>query len=488
MAEKNKTIIEEALMDMKNIEAAIKANSKEILRSILKEEIEGYVKESMSEDDKDYDEEEIGVDNDEIATDDELPTDEFPVDAEAGGEEEVAELPIGGGEEEVSDDDELPVNLDMTGASDDDVIAVYKKLSGDDEIEVVSDKEVRITDPVSGSQYIVKLGGEGGNTSDLPIENEPEMGLEPEVGDEPEIDVDLDAEAPEIDADDTEIGADETGEEEEEDEKENPFGESVVYEIELQDDEENTNEDIVRGKGHDKEVMTITAPNKGNIESQKAPKDTDSGDNLDGGFDDEQSFADDGGTEIMAEEEEIEESEEPIEEKIQIGKGRNVTNGKTSIVGAGGKANNVGDGKVTAESIAKKYNALLKEAIQLKKENGEFKTSLAKFRDMLSETVVFNSNLAHVVRLFTEHTTTKDEKKQIIARFDGSVGSIKESQKLYKTIVSELNTKKPVTESVESKINKESGSSSKTQITESTVYVDKSTQRIKDLINRVEQR
>jgi hypothetical protein len=40
MAEnKNKTIIESALNEMKHIKAAINANSKEILRSTMKEEI-----------------------------------------------------------------------------------------------------------------------------------------------------------------------------------------------------------------------------------------------------------------------------------------------------------------------------------------------------------------------------------------------------------------------------------------------------------------
>lgn len=478
MAEKKQTIIEEALLDMQKIEQALKANSKEILRSLMKEEIEGYVKESIGEAENDFEEEEID-DAGEIAADEPGTGEKLPFGNEPTGDgEEVAELPLEGGEEDVDGLEDDSIDLDMTGASDDDVIAVYKKLSGSDEIEVVSKNEVKITDPQSGNQYVVKLGGEGLEGGAPAVPAETEIGDdEIEISDD-EVEIGNDEE--EIENDETEIANDE-----EETEEDDELGESVVYEIELQDDED-VNEDIVRGAGHDTEVKNSSAPNTGDIEGQKAPLNNEIGDNLEGGFDEDVTSGD-GHAEHVMEEVEEETDEQPIEEKIQVGKARRVANGKTTIEGPGAKANNVQAPNVTAnESVVKKYNALVKEAAQLKKENEEFRTSLKKFRDMLTETVVFNSNLAHVVKLFTEHTTTKDEKKSIITRFD-ETASIKESKQLYKTIVGELNNKKTVTESVEEKINKESGSS-KTQISESTVYVDKSTARIKDLIARVEGR
>jgi len=489
---KEKTIIDEALLDMQKIEEALKANTKEILRSVLKEEIEGYVKESVN---SDYVEEDI---DDEQSDDEELPIDldapvgdELPVDLDAPvGVDAVPELPLGG-EEEVGISDELPIDLDMTNASDDDVISVYKKLSGDDEIEVVSDNEVKITDPESGNEYIVALGADAGPESELPIDVD--IDAELPIGDElpidaPEVDVDaelpigdelpVDAE-PEADVDvDAELPVD--GDEDEDD-----LEEAVVYEIELQEDEP-TNEDIVRGKGHDTEVKDSSAPNTGDIDDQTADADeVIKGDNLTGGFDDNQAHANAEGPMVMSEdevsEEEVVEGEE-IDESIPKGNGdaRRVP-GQAKIgqpVGTGAK--HVKGVAGQNESIKAKYNALLKE-------NTAFKGTLKKFRNMLTETVVFNSNLAHVVKLFTEHTTTKVEKKQIIDRFDDNVSSLKESKALYKSIVSELGSKKTVTESVEAKINKE-GNSGKTQITESTAYVDDSTNRIKDLINRVEKR
>ena len=53
MAEK-KSILAEALLDVKNIQSALNANTKEILRSVAREEIDSVVKESIQE--MDYEE------------------------------------------------------------------------------------------------------------------------------------------------------------------------------------------------------------------------------------------------------------------------------------------------------------------------------------------------------------------------------------------------------------------------------------------------
>jgi len=240
---------------------------------------------------------------------------------------------------------------------------------------------------------------------------------------------------------------------------------------------------------------------KGEIEGQKANKDSDSGDNLDGGFDDDAvSHANAEGPTVMSEEEDINEEEiteedeemegeESIDEKIQVGKGRNVTNNKTDIVGAGGKANNVKAPNVTAvNETVKKYNALLTEANELKVRNGEYKEALKNFRTMLAETVVFNSNLTYVTKLFMEHSTTKTEKEGIFKRFDNEVSNLKESKKLFRTIGSELSARKPLNESMGNKLTNEVTTSASKKLNESTAYVDKETSRIVDLMNRVNNR
>ena len=528
MKDQKQSIIKEAIAEYELIQKVLKENTKEILRSVAKEEITSTLNESLNEDD--YDIEDIEDDNAEDVGN-------LPV-ADSGaemGEPEMGEPEIGGGEELGLDDMGMDsvegsedyaaeegsedYEMDMTSASDEEVISVYKKLSGEDEIEVISPSEVIITDPVSGAEYNVKLGG-GSMLDQGEMDMDGELGLGSEMGDdlgEPEMEdeLGLDAEMggeeelgepemgdeelgePEVEAE-PEMGGEESEEGEEsyeEEEEEDELGEGVVYEIELSDEDEIA-EDIIRTKGHDKELVNTAAPNSGDIEGQKAPNDKDSGDNLVGGFkDDAQNGSGDAHAQHIMEddldesEEVIDEAEEALEESIPKGNGeaRRVP-GQAGIgqpVGTGAKhVPGVAGGKLKTEAMAQKYNKLLAEAKKLKSDNDMFRTSMKDFRKMLGETAVFNSNLTYVTKLFLEHSTTSTEKKQILGRFDNEVGTIEESKKLYKKIVSELGSKTPLKESVETKFVGSKTTSQSTQLNENRAYVDPSQSRIIDLMNR----
>ncbi len=129
------------------------------------------------------------------------------------------------------------------------------------------------------------------------------------------------------------------------------------------------------------------------------------------------------------------------------------------------------------------YEKLLREYKELKGKNEEYKEALKVFKTKINEVALFNQNLAHVTKLFTEHSTTKKEKMSILGRFD-SVETIKESKSLYKTIEAELSEKTPINESVEKKVNK-TVETSKSNLNESTAYVDPQINKIKDLMNRI---
>ena len=73
----NKNLVEEALIQMKNVEEAIAENAKGILQSTMKEEINQLVKESLSEED---DEVETEPDDTETDPDDEMDPDDDDVD------------------------------------------------------------------------------------------------------------------------------------------------------------------------------------------------------------------------------------------------------------------------------------------------------------------------------------------------------------------------------------------------------------------------
>ena len=404
MAEK-KSILEEALLDISNIQNALNANTKEILRSVAKEEIDSVVKESIEEEiyeEEIYEEETLDEYGDEhaITTKDALEKGkekkEKSEKVTEGYDEEGLEI-----EDEIGMGVETPNEFDMTkGGTDEEIFDIYKKLTSTDEIEIVDDElRINISEP---GEYVIKLDS-----------------LK-------DVDSDEEYDSEELDNDELEFGSDEESEEESE--------EDNVYNIEL-DDEDESEED----------------------ESE----------------------------EDESEEDESEEDED-LDENLAQTRGSEKNAGRYTAASKH-PLEEVKKAREIVSETAKKYNSLLTEAKKIKAENQEFRTALKEFRTKLVETVVFNSNLTYVTKLFTEHSTTKAEKQNIIKRFD-QVSNLVESKKLYKVISNELDNRKPINETFESKIIKESTTSVSKQLNENTAYIDPSTQRIKDLINRVEKR
>jgi len=92
--------------------------------------------------------------------------------------------------------------------------------------------------------------------------------------------------------------------------------------------------------------------------------------------------------------------------------------------------------------------------------------------------------------LFTEHSTTKQEKINILRRFD-NVETLKESKNLYKSIKDELSTGKEVettksiNESVERTVVKTPSSGSAINLIESKTYENPQFLRMKDLMGKI---
>ena len=137
------------------------------------------------------------------------------------------------------------------------------------------------------------------------------------------------------------------------------------------------------------------------------------------------------------------------------------------------------------------FNTALKESntkeVQvLREKNEEYRKALNIFRNKLNEVAVFNSNLAYATRLFTEHSTSKQEKINILRRFDG-VESIKESKGLYKTIKDELSptTSQSMNESFERKIENAPTTGSAINLIENKTYENPQFLRMKDLMSKM---
>jgi hypothetical protein len=149
---------------------------------------------------------------------------------------------------------------------------------------------------------------------------------------------------------------------------------------------------------------------------------------------------------------------------------KGITNNRNYVYGKNG---------VKVESTESEVNVL-------REKNEEYRKALNIFREKLNEVAIFNSNLAYATRLFTEHSTTKKEKINILRRFD-NVDTLKESKSLYRSIKDELSKTEstPINESVETKLNKGVSTGSSTTLIESKTYENPQFLRMKDLMSKI---
>jgi hypothetical protein len=397
----NKSILEQALLQVQTLEEAVKANAKGILASTMKQELNDLLKESMEEEMPVEDEVSDMEMNEQPGSDEEAQDD---VPAETGDEEDLDnEITEPSDDEEVSkniddldsdmedmddmgsmEDDEDVV--DMTDADDEEILKVFKAMSDEDGIIVKKDgSDIELSD--GDDEYIIKLDEEMEESDVEPVSDMEEEASEEEAYEEDE----------------------------------------TVYEIEL--DEEEGEEEV-------SEMELVYE---------------------------------------LEDETEVEEGEESPEGDVD-----EAARTKWNIHGDKGGADRAGiKSKKTLAA-----GAINEEIETLKKQNDEYKKALVLFKDKLNEVAVFNANLAYATRLFTEHSTTKQEKLNILKRFD-AISTLSESKNLYKTLKTELETKQPISESVVEKITSAPSTSSSGVLSESKAYENPQFKRMKDLMSKI---
>lgn len=489
MANEKKSIIEEALLEAEQIDAAFKSNAKEILSQTMSSEIEEMVKESLTGSKKRLKEED---EEEEMDLDLELDTEEgeeegeeseemdLDMDTEEGEESEDMDLDMDmdtedmgmdldlGDESEEGSEMDLDMDMDMenepsgeemetvdlTNVSDDSkLISVFKKMGPEDEIEVVNDNGmVTLKDNKSGSEYRIELNSTGGVSN---VETS-----EIELGE----------------------GTEESGE--------------IIYEIVVDDEDEMSDymmdyasdEDEMSYMNSEDEMSSYMDYKKSGLKNPgKADLNKDH---------DISSYEKKRGMAIeksMAGEDD--EDEMSYMSRRVTTKGRYATGNRTNTnaINRMGGAESYKSTYGMSESKTPQITKLIKENTNLntkltsiESENNELKDTqekmveaLKQFRKKLQEVAVFNSNLTYAVRLFTENSTTKEEKQEILKRLD-SAKDLKESQSIYKQLVKEYtNGKTPIKESIEEKINKTASSGA--QISESSVFVHPELQNMKKL-------
>ena len=521
----NKSLVEEALLQMKNLEQVVAENAKGILASTMKEEISELVKESLKE--AEHDEEMDMTEMDEQDAEDILGID---MDSEEESDEDD-EMEMDSEEDEMemdfdSEEDELPI--DLTGASDEEILKVFKAMSDEDGIIVTQDdNQVHIEDEDEDVEYIIQMEGEEEEDS-MGEEMDEQMDMDVEVSDDEEIsDEELDQMIADI-FNETEMGEG-MGHDSEYTEEMDEEMDEVVYEIEMDEEEDMDNmddSDVNEGK------MTIK-PVMGNLKSAKL---TTKAETKEGAIEPKGRAK---GVGMNLKPKKFEFTEEEMEEAKDKNYGSNKDEYRRKTVdGVKKKAGEDKDGhykdyegkfggnkgdkskthpgkkdyeKSEAKEAARTYGfgskdgrglrkgvsnnrnydytkgaANVNEEVQrLRVKNEEYRKALNVFREKLNEVAVFNSNLAYATRLFTEHTTTKQEKINILRRFD-NVETLKESKSLYNSIKNELNntTQNVVTESV-SKIEKSPASGSAQNLIESKTYENPQFMRMKDIMQKI---
>jgi hypothetical protein len=588
----NKSLVQEALIQMKQVEEAIAENAKGILASTMKKEINQLVKESLSEQEE---EDEIDLDTDANADvdNDDIDMDSDVEDIDSDEEDmDYDEEDIDSDEEDMDmdmDSDESPI--DLTDASDEEILKVFKAMGEDDGIIVKKDGEnVYLSDDDANVEYLVKLGesykdkknnysmrdeqdesvddvinaifSDSGDVSDVDSDDldgeetlyEIEMDEPEKVETIYELELDDDNLIPidEQDDDDNLIPIDEEDDENgfdqynmDEEDEEDGFDQ---YNMDEQDDEdlfvkkygdgipmdEQDDED-----GFDQYNMDEEDDNNGYYNETYKPKGVGIGlgpkfsykNKTNGGFNEkrkqgpksvgtgkpkfEYKKGENMGAKskiVKAETKEGQGYKDKEDEKLSMKHGKIASK---DIKTTKGRRDDAGFEKTETKEAARTYGMGSKEGRGLRKgitnnrnyvysnsgvktestqeevrmlrgKNEEYRKALNVFREKLNEVAIFNSNLAYATRLFTEHSTTKKEKINILRRFD-DVETLKESKNLYRSLKDELTSTdtKSINESVTTKLNKSVSTGSSTTLIESKTYENPQFLRMKDLMGKL---
>jgi|LakMenE01Jun11ns_1017448.scaffolds.fasta_scaffold9953176_9 hypothetical protein len=421
---KTNSIIEEALIEASQLEEAVKEIGKEVLASAMKQEIDEIIKSSLTE------EEEV----------------ESPeIDSMGVEMPEMPEMPEMGDDmdDDISDDEEV---MDMTQSSDDEVIKVFKAMKPEDSIEVTKTEDgLHLKD--GDNEYILQMEGVK------------------EMTDE-ELDEYLD-EATFEDFDDLDIELEDEDEDEDDDE--------IMYELEMDEESMGKHMSSKNSDMSDESLMDEDEQFEGWM---KEMMDEYSEEEEEVMYEIELSEEE----EVIDEDKDEDDKDDDLEEAARTygfgskdgsrGLRKAITNNRNYSYGNG----------VKVESLRKKLSLVESELNNYKAKNEDYKKALSTLKDKMNEMAVYYTNLSYTNKLFTEHTTTKKEKLDILKRFDNAK-NINESKSLFGVISGELSSKKIISnlgdlsENVDKSLN-----SSSSKLTESIVYEDPKIKQIKELM------
>jgi len=518
----NKNVVEDALFQIRNLEETLQENAKGILQSTMTEEIRQLVKESLKEQEDEVENDEVDVDDQDMMADDQMAMDDD--DDAAVADDDFADDDFS--DEDDSDDDET---IDMTGASDEEVLKVFKAMGDDDGIIVKKEGgNIHLQD--GDDEYMIQLGEseeKEGTIYEIEMDVQEEDGIsefnwggaamgaikggfgldEEETVYEIELDemgdmmgmgskkdnfyeeFDSMEEGMDMYTDSMEEGMDMYTDSMEE--GMDMYTDSMEEGMDMYTDslEEDLYESIKKSRKKSRKPKGVGMGKGPRFSYDKKP-------NMGGGFNEKRKEAFGKGTKAMGTGKARFEYKEGENMKGQMSKVKKAETKEASrTLGNGSKDGSRGLRKARTNNRNMSFNPFKLHETEsngeinlLREKNEEYRKALDVFRTKLNEVAVFNSNLAYATRLFTEHSTTKQEKINILKRFD-NVESLKESKNLYRTIKNELNSgsasETKLNESIERTVNRTVETGSSVNLIESKTYENPQFLRMKDLMSKI---
>ena len=476
---KQKSLVEDTFLQMRNLEEVINENAKGILASTMKEEIRSLVKESLNEQE---DEDEIEVDAEFDDTD--------------VSDDDVDNLDVDMGDElDLDADDET---IDLTDASTEDVLKVFRAMGPEDGVIVKKEEGmIHLSDENNDVEYVIQLSESEQDDEEFYLDKELE---EDDEDDEDKTKTIYEVELDETDEDEDSYESHLSGKfnsemkerfnrrdfDDEEEENDEIFDPEMIERFNMEIDPEDEDDEDLFG---DDDEFVVESKSKfkskgigmGNSSKFKYDKKPNQGE----GFKTKMKQ----GTRGVG----------MGKPKFEYKEGENMEKGKNTPVKKietkesartlGNGSRNSPNRKSLPKLRVRTHESVSNSELQiLREKNEEYRNALNVFRDKLNEVAVFNSNLAYATRLFTEHSTTKQEKINILKRFD-TVETLKESKNLYKVVKDELsNVGKEshfVNETFERTVQKTPTSGSAVNLIESKTYENPQFLRMKDLMSKI---
>ncbi|MBP5724620.1 MAG: hypothetical protein J6X18_13740 [Bacteroidales bacterium] len=496
---KNNTA-EKAALNAEKITKALQESTEKSLRDIINEAISNVI----AEDDDELEEpKDDSYDVQDVEPDETPEVSDVDDSGEEGGEEVADDAPESeegedgaeGEDDEWSDMEQYKIgddDYDFTGVDGDEILKVYNKLGDDDQIFVKKEDDgtYSVKDDETGAEFVIELnpeamddaeseGGEEGDVFDVELgDDDDEMSDDfggEEGGDEFDFGSEEGEEEPELGGDD-EIEID-LGDEEADDEDElnedNNLGYTDSYQKDVFDKKFNMNEPA---DGKTTYSMDAGAPKgaekpwagKGNPKPFGASKDT-----VDEEVDECGGANCDPNAQVPAY---LDANLEENGGTIASTDARHMKKGQLGQHRPNAPAYDV---RKVDSPLSENVKKIIAKAKAIQAENKQYKDNLDRIKKSLYEAAVLNVNLGRLVDILVNETTTKDEKKSILERFN-NVKTISEGKSLWATIKTELNETKKSAPLMEKQF-----AANSTSLNETTIYTNSNNPSL-DLMNRMD--